>query len=104
MDYGIPRGCYITCDACYLEVLNLVEICGDYCEITSPPTCIEAILSGIISLEGWWIVLSVIDVGEISCTGCRSNHKKNFQNNLFKPNTRTEVFFPAVCTLIRMLK
>ena len=40
---------------------------------------------------------------QISCTGCRSNRKKPFKNNLFKPNTRTEVFFPAVCTLIYML-
>jgi hypothetical protein len=43
----------------------------------------------------------LIDVGEISCTGCISN--RTFQNNLFKPNTRTEVFFSAVCTLIYML-
>jgi hypothetical protein len=33
----------------------------------------------IISLEGWWIVLSVIDVGKISCTGCRFNRKKPFK-------------------------
>ena len=54
------------------------------------------------SLEGWWTFLSVIDVGKISCTstGCRSN-RKNLSNNLFEPNTRTEVFFsPAECTLI----
>jgi hypothetical protein len=37
--------------------------------------------------------LSVIDVGEIS--------KKTFQNNLFKPSTRTKVFSSSVHTYLQ---
>jgi hypothetical protein len=37
-------------------------------------------------------VLSVIEVGEIS-----KSSKKTFQNNLFKPSTRTKVLFFQQC-------
>jgi hypothetical protein len=45
----------------------------------------------------WWIFLSVIDVALLGKSVVRvvDLTVKTFQNNLFKPNTRTEVFFSS---------
>jgi hypothetical protein len=58
------------------------------------PGCTDPLLNNNI-VGGLVNFLSVIDVGKISCTGCISNRKKPFKKNLFKPSTRTKVFFPS---------
>ena len=61
-------------------------------------TDMESVL--LISLEGWWMFLSVIDVGEISCTGCRFNRKKPFKITCLNRIPVLRCFFSSVHTYL----